>query len=44
MTNAFNAVADLAIEKKCYTHDAVYHIAIQWVVKVVKEGRVLDKD
>lgn len=23
MTNAFNAVADLAIEKKCYTRDAV---------------------
>ncbi|MBA7615705.1 NAD-specific glutamate dehydrogenase [subsurface metagenome] len=38
MTNAFNAVADLAIEKKCYTRDAAYLIAIQRVVKAV-EGR-----
>ena len=38
MTNAFNAVADLAIEKKCYTRDAAYLIAIQRVAKAV-EGR-----
>lgn len=35
MTNAFNAVADLAIEKKCYTRDAAYLIAIQRVAKAV---------
>lgn len=38
MTNAFNAVADLAIDKKCYTRDAAYLIAIQRVAKAV-EGR-----
>ncbi|MBU4228064.1 Glu/Leu/Phe/Val dehydrogenase [bacterium] len=38
MTNAFNAVADLAIEKKCYTRDAAYLIAIQRVAMAV-EGR-----
>ena len=38
MTNAFNAAADLAIEKKCYTRDAAYLIAIQRVAKAV-EGR-----
>jgi len=38
MTNAFNAVADLAIEKKCYTRDAAYLIALQRVAKAV-EGR-----
>jgi len=38
MTNAFNSVADLAIEKKCYTRDAAYLIAIQRVAKAV-EGR-----
>jgi len=38
MTDAFNAVADLAIEKKCYTRDAAYLIAIQRVAKAV-EGR-----
>lgn len=38
MTNAFNAVADLAVEKKCYTRDAAYLIAIQRVAKAV-EGR-----
>ena len=38
MTNAFNAVVDLAIEKKCYTRDAAYLIAIQRVAKAV-EGR-----
>ena len=38
MTNAFDAVADLAIEKKCYTRDAAYLIAIQRVAKAV-EGR-----
>jgi len=38
MTNAFNAIADLAIEKKCYTRDAAYLIALQRVAKAV-EGR-----
>jgi len=38
MTNAFNSVADLAIEKKCYTRDAAYLIVIQRVAKAV-EGR-----
>ena len=38
MTDAFNAVADLAEEKKCYTRDAAYLIAIQRVAKAV-EGR-----
>ncbi|RLC37257.1 MAG: glutamate dehydrogenase [Candidatus Nealsonbacteria bacterium] len=38
MTNAFNAVADLAIEEKCFTRDAAYLIAIQRVAKAV-EGR-----
>ncbi len=38
MTNAFNVVADLAIEKKYYTRDAAYLIAIQRVAKAV-EGR-----
>ena len=38
MTNAFNAAADLAIEKKCYNRDAAYLIAIQRVAKAV-EGR-----
>ena len=38
MTNAFSAVADLAVEKKCYTRDAAYLIAIQRVAKAV-EGR-----
>ncbi len=38
MTNAFNAVADLAIEKKCYARDAAYLISIQRVSKAV-EGR-----
>jgi len=38
MTNAFNAVADLAEERKCYTRDAAYLIAIQRVAKAV-EGR-----
>jgi Glutamate dehydrogenase/leucine dehydrogenase len=38
MTKAFNAVADLAIGKKCYTRDAAYLIAIQRVAKAV-EGR-----
>ncbi|HBY56627.1 MAG TPA: glutamate dehydrogenase [Candidatus Atribacteria bacterium] len=38
MTNAFNAVADLAEEKKCYTRDAAYLIAIQRVARAV-EGR-----
>ena len=38
MTNAFDAVADLAIEKKCFTRDAAYLIAIQRVAKAV-EGR-----
>ncbi|RLC37188.1 MAG: glutamate dehydrogenase, partial [Candidatus Nealsonbacteria bacterium] len=35
MTDAFNAVADLAEEKKCYTRDAAYLIAIQRVAKAV---------
>ncbi|TFG91513.1 MAG: Glu/Leu/Phe/Val dehydrogenase [Candidatus Atribacteria bacterium] len=38
MINAFDAVADLAIEKKCFTRDAAYLIAIQRVAKAV-EGR-----
>ena len=38
MTNAFNAVADLAKEKKCFTRDAAYLIAIQRVARAV-EGR-----
>jgi len=38
MTNAFNAVADLAVEKKCFTRDAAYLIAIQRVARAV-EGR-----
>ena len=38
MTNAFNAVADLAEERKCYTRDAAYLIALQRVAKAV-EGR-----
>jgi len=38
MTNAFNAVADLALEKNCYTRDAAYLIAIQRVARAV-EGR-----
>lgn len=38
MTNAFNAVADLAIEEKCFTRDAAYLIAIQRVARAV-EGR-----
>jgi len=38
MTNAFNAVAELAIKKKCFTRDAAYLIAIQRVAKAV-EGR-----
>ena len=38
MTNAFNAVADLAIERKCYTRDAAYLISLQRVAKAV-EGR-----
>jgi len=38
MTNAFNAVADLAEEKKCFTRDAAYLIAIQRVARAV-EGR-----
>ncbi len=38
MTNAFNAVADLAIERKCYTRDAAYLISIQRVARAV-EGR-----
>jgi len=38
MTNAFYAVADLAIEKKCFTRDAAYLIAIQRVARAV-EGR-----
>lgn len=38
MTNAFNAVADLAKERKCYTRDAAYLIAIQRVARAV-EGR-----
>jgi len=38
MTNAFNAVADLAIEKKCYTRDAAYFISILRVSNAI-EGR-----
>jgi len=38
MTNAFNAVADLAEERKYYTRDAAYLISIQRVAKAV-EGR-----
>jgi len=38
MTNAFNAVADLAEERKCYIRDAAYLISIQRVAKAV-EGR-----
>ena len=38
MTDAFNAVADLAEERKCYTRDAAYLISIQRVAKAV-EGR-----
>jgi len=38
MTNAFNAVADLAEERKCYTRDAAYLISIQRVARAV-EGR-----
>lgn len=38
MTNAFNAVADLAIEKKCYTRDAAYFISILRVANAI-EGR-----
>ena len=38
MTNAFHAVADLAIKEKCFTRDAAYLIAIQRVAKAV-EGR-----
>jgi len=38
MTNAFNAVADLAIEKNVYTRDAAYLISLQRVARAV-EGR-----
>lgn len=38
MTNAFNAVSDLAVEKKCFTRDATYLIAIQRV-SIAVEGR-----
>jgi len=38
MTNAFNAVTDLAIEKKCHTRDAAYFISILHVAKAI-EGR-----
>jgi len=38
MTNAFNAVADLAVEKKCFTRDAAYFISILRVAKAI-EGR-----
>ena len=38
MTNAFNAVADLAEERKCYTRDAAYLISLQRVARAV-EGR-----
>ena len=38
MTNAFNAIADLAVNRKCYTRDAGYLIAIKRVAKAV-EGR-----
>ena len=38
MTNAFNAVANLAIKKKCFTRDAAYFISILRVAKAV-EGR-----
>ena len=38
MTNTFNAVADLAEERECYTRDAAYLISIQRVAKAV-EGR-----
>ena len=35
MTNAFNAVADLAIEEKCHTRDATYFISILRMAKAV---------
>jgi len=38
MTNAFNAVADLAEERKCYTRDAAYLISLQRVARAI-EGR-----
>ena len=38
MTNAFNAVADLAKEKNVYTRDAAYLISLQRVARAV-EGR-----
>ena len=38
MTNAFNEVAYLAYERKCYTRDAAYLISIQRVARAV-EGR-----
>jgi len=38
MTNAFNAVADLSEERKCYTRDAAYLISLQRVARAV-EGR-----
>jgi len=38
MTNAFNAVADLAVEKKFFTRDAAYFISILRVAKAI-EGR-----
>jgi len=38
MTNAFNSVADLAEERKCYTRDAAYLISLQRVARAV-EGR-----
>jgi len=38
MTDAFNAVADLAYERKCYNRDAAYLISIQRVARAV-EGR-----
>ena len=38
MTNAFNAVADLADERKYYTRDAAYLISLQRVARAI-EGR-----
>ena len=38
MTNAFNAVDDLATEKNVYTRDAAYLISLQRVARAV-EGR-----
>ena len=38
MTNAFNSVADLAKERKCYNRDAAYLISLQRVARAI-EGR-----